>query len=171
MSSLLLGVGNILLQDEGIGVRVIEEFERRYRAPDGLDILDGGTSGFDLLDHIANRKHLIIVDAVKTGDPPGTIIRLEGERVPAFFLKKITPHQLGISDVLAATTLRDEQPEDIVLIGIVPETMDTGLELSAGIAAKVDTLIEMVLEELAARDLTPEAIPNGGTAAEASRTT
>ena len=165
MSSLLLGVGNILLQDEGIGVRVIEEFERRYRAPDGLDILDGGTSGFDLLDHIANRTHLIIVDAVRTGDPPGTIIRLDGERVPAFFRNKITPHQLGISDVLAATILRDEQPEDIVLIGIVPETMDTGLELSAGIAAKVDTLIQMVLEELEARDLIPEPVSNSGAAA------
>ncbi|RKZ35523.1 MAG: hydrogenase 2 maturation endopeptidase [Gammaproteobacteria bacterium] len=165
MNTLLLGVGNILLQDEGVGVRVVEEFQRRYLIPEGLDVLDGGTSGIDLLHHIANREHLIIVDAVKTGDPPGTVIRLGGDKVPAFFRQKITPHQLGISDVLAVATLRDEHPKNIVLIGIVPLTMETGLELSTAIAAKLDTLIDRVLEELEARGLAPEPIANGDAAA------
>lgn len=82
---LVLGVGNILLSDEGIGVRVVEALQQRYRVPEGVEMVDGGTCGMDLLDLIAGRDHLILVDAVATGGPPGTVVRLEGDEIPALF--------------------------------------------------------------------------------------
>jgi hydrogenase maturation protease len=148
MTILVLGLGNILLSDEGVGVRVVEALQERYRIPDGVDVVDGGTSGMDMLDMIANRDHLIVIDAVNTGEPPTTVLRLTGEAVPVFFRSKISPHQLGLSDVLAALRLLEAEPAGITLIGIVPAALDLGLELSPTIAAKLDDLVGMVRAEL-----------------------
>jgi hydrogenase maturation protease len=148
MSALVLGVGNILLADEGIGVRVVEAFQQRYVIPEGIDVLDGGTAGMDLLDTLSGRSHIIIVDAVRTGAEPGTIVRLAGQNVPALFNNRISPHQLGISDVLAVLRLIDQEPRHIALIGIVPLDLDPGLELSRAIADKIDEMVELVAGEL-----------------------
>jgi hydrogenase maturation protease len=148
MTVLVLGLGNILLSDEGVGVRVVEALQERYRIPDGVDVVDGGTSGMDMLDIIAGRDHLIVVDAVNTGEPPTSVIRLTGEAVPVFFRSKISPHQLGISDVLATLRLLESEPAGITLIGIVPLALDLGLELSPAIAARLDDLVGMVTDEL-----------------------
>jgi len=148
MTVLVLGLGNILLSDEGVGVRAVEALQRQYRIPDGVDVVDGGTSGMDMLDMIANRDHLIVIDAVNTGEPPATVMRLTGEAVPVFFRSKISPHQLGLSDVLAALRLLESEPAGITLIGIVPAALDLGLELSPTIAAKLDDLVGMVRAEL-----------------------
>jgi len=148
MTILVLGLGNILLSDEGVGVRVVEALQERYRIPDGVDVVDGGTSGMDMLDMIAGRDHLIVVDAVNTGDAPTSVIRLTGEAVPVFFQSKISPHQLGLSDVLATLRLLESEPAGITLIGIVPAALDRGLKLSPTIAAKLDDLVGMVRDEL-----------------------
>jgi hydrogenase maturation protease len=148
MSALVLGVGNILLADEGIGVRVVEAFQQRYVIPEGIDVLDGGTAGMDLLDALSGRSHIIIVDAVRTGAEPGAIVRLAGQNVPALFNNRISPHQLGISDVLAILRLIDQEPRHIALIGIVPLDLDPGLELSGAIADKIDEMVELVADEL-----------------------
>jgi hydrogenase maturation protease len=146
--ALVLGVGNILLTDEGVGVRVVESFQQRYVIPEGVDVLDGGTAGMDLLDALSARSHIVIVDAVRTGAQPGTIVRLTGADVPALFSNRISPHQLGISDVLAILRLVDQEPRHIALIGIVPFDLDLGLALSDAIAARVDDMVELVAEEL-----------------------
>ena len=156
MNVLVLGVGNILLSDEGIGVHVVEALQARYRLPAGLEIIDGGTSGMDLLDSIANRDHLVIVDAVHTGAEPGTLVELTGEDVPAFFLSKISPHQLGLSDVLATAALTGETPRDITLIGVVPESMETGLEMSPRIQAMLEPTLLVLLRHLNRLGLHPE---------------
>jgi hydrogenase maturation protease len=149
MSILVLGVGNILLSDEGIGVRVVEELERRYQFSDNVEVVDGGTAGMELLGTVASRDHVIIVDAVKTGDPAGTSVVLRNKNVPAFFREKISPHQLGISDLLAALSLTDEQPKGLSLIGMVPVSLATSIDLSPEIQAKVDEMLELVVAELA----------------------
>ena len=95
MSALVLGVGNVILGDEGIGVRAVEELQRRYSFPDDVELLDGGTSGIELLRYFDDIEHLLIVDAVSAGHPPGSVLRVEGEDVPATFETRITPHQLG----------------------------------------------------------------------------
>jgi hydrogenase maturation protease len=147
---LVLGAGNILLSDEGIGVRVVEALQRRCRFPEEVEILDGGTCGMDLLDIIAGRDHLILVDAVDTGSPPGTVVRLEGNQVPAVFRTKSSPHQLGLQDVLALLLLLDAAPAHVTVIGVQPASLDIGLELTPAIAARFDDMVEMVAGELAA---------------------
>ncbi len=97
MRILVLGVGNILLTDEAIGVRIVEALEQRYILPDYVEILDGGTAGMELLGDMANRDHLIIADAiVSKKNAPGTMMILRDEEVPALFTNKISPHQLGL---------------------------------------------------------------------------
>lgn len=150
MSILVLGLGNILLQDEGIGVRVIEALEAGYDVPDGVTVVDGGTAGMDMLNTIAGFKHMIVADAVKTGAPAGTVVVLKGDEVPAFFKGKLSPHQVGLSDLLAVMTLTDEQPETIALIGCVPFGMATSLEMTEGMKARVAEMLNLVLAELAA---------------------
>jgi hydrogenase maturation protease len=146
---LVLGVGNLLLSDEGVGVRALEVFEERFETPPGVELLDGGTSGMELLGYIQGRDALIILDAVTCDRPPGGIIRMEGEQVPALFRKKISPHQLGISDLIAAARLTDSLPATLVLFGVQPKHLDTGLVLSDPVAASLEQLAQLLALELA----------------------
>lgn len=148
LNILVLGIGNLLLQDEGAGVRAVEEFERKYVAPLGVELLDGGTSGIELLQYIQGKDSLIILDVVKSGNPPGTIIRLEGKDVPALFQKRISPHQLGLSDLLAVSQLTDRMPKQVVLFGIEPKSIETGLEMSEEVGRSIGSLADMVAQEL-----------------------
>lgn len=145
---LVLGVGSILMMDEGIGIRAVEELEKKYRFPENVEILDGGTSGIELLSYISGKDYLIIIDAIKSGNPPGTVLRVEGEDVSAQFLTRISPHQLGISDLLAAATLTDEIPKKLVLFGIEPKEIVMAIGLSDEVRASMDHLVEVVVDEL-----------------------
>jgi hydrogenase maturation protease len=148
VSALVLGVGNVLLQDEGVGVRTVEELLRRYRFGEDVHVLDGGTAGIELLRYIDGVEHLVIIDAISAGKKPGTVMRVEGEDVPATFETKITPHQLGLSDLLATARLTDVMPPYLVLFGVEPKTMETGLEFSAEVLGSLDKLCGHVVEEL-----------------------
>lgn len=148
MNVLVLGIGNVLLTDESIGVRAVDELRRRYRFPEGVELLDGGTAGIELLRYISNRDYLIIIDAIKSGHPPGTVVRVEGADIPALFRIRITPHQLGLSDLLAAAQLTGETPKNLVLFGIEPKSMTMGLELSEEVKNGLDKLVDVVVEEL-----------------------
>lgn len=148
MTILVLGVGNILLTDEGVGVRVVEALEGRYRIPEGVEVMDGGTAGMELLSSIAACDHLILVDAVNTGAEPGTLARLDDGQVPALFKTKISPHQLGISDLLGVLTVTGEMPGRMTLFGVVPYCLDTTIELSPAMVPKVDELLALVVGEL-----------------------
>jgi hydrogenase maturation protease len=143
-----MGVGSILMTDEGIGIRAVEEIQRRYRFPANVEVLDGGTSGIELLSYISGRDYLIIIDAIKSGNPPGTVLKVEGEDVPARFRTRISPHQLGISDLLAAATLTDEIPKQLVLFGIEPKEIVLGIGLSEEVRSSLDRLIQVVVDEL-----------------------
>lgn len=150
MNILVLGIGNVLLTDEGIGVRALKELERKYTFPANIELLDGGTAGIELLRHIRNRDCLIIIDAMKCGQKPGTVVRVEGNDVPAAFLTRISPHQLGLSDLLAAAMLTDELPKKLILFGVEPECMDIGLDLTETVEANVEKLVNLVADELRA---------------------
>jgi hydrogenase maturation protease len=151
---LVMGVGNLLLQDEGAGVRAVEEFSRRYERPAGVELLDGGTSGIELLQYLQGRDVLILMDVVRSGEPCGTLSRHEGDEVPSLFQKKISPHQLGISDLLATARLMGSMPGKVILYGIEPKTIDTGLELSAEIAGSIGRLTDLVADEIRAQGVT-----------------
>ena len=148
MNILVLGLGNILLADEGVGVHAVQALDDRYDLPEGVEVVDGGTTGMDLLDIIAGRDHVIVVDAVAGDDPPGTTMKLTGDAVPAFFRTRISPHQLGLSDVLATLHILGSAPQGLTLIGIRPDSIDMSLELSPLIAAKLDEVVGMIVAEL-----------------------
>ena len=145
---LVLGLGNILIQDEGIGVRVVERLVECYDIPAEVDVLDGGTAGLALYDDIVGRKHLIVVDAIENRCEPGTLITLRGEDVPSFFRNKVSPHQMALSDILAALEIMGEKPAQVVVIGIQPKDLGTGLEMSELISSQVDILVQRVIDQL-----------------------
>jgi hydrogenase maturation protease len=148
VKTLILGVGNLLLSDEGVGLRVVERLVAAYDLPEGVQALDGGTLGLDLLYYLEGIENLLIVDAVEMGKEPGTLVRLEGNEVPSFLSIKMSPHQIGIPDMLFAAQLKDLYPPNVVLWGVQPATFDTGLELSSAVAAQVDVLVSKVVEQL-----------------------
>jgi hydrogenase maturation protease len=144
----ILGVGNILLSDEGVGVRVVEHLSRQYRFPDNVQVLDGGVLGIRLMGVIGGTDILIVVDAVKNRNPPWTLYRMADDEVPRRVLAKQSLHQMDLPEVLALCSAIDKNPRTIV-VGIEPEDMTTmGVELTPTIAAKLDDLIAMVLAEL-----------------------
>jgi len=155
---LVLGIGNVLMMDDSLGIRAVDELERRFRFPEGVEILDGGTSGIELLSYLRNKDHLIVIDAVKSGLPPGTVVKAEGDEVPAKFMTRISPHQLGLSDLLAAATLSGELPKNMVLFGIEPEVVKLGLELSNPVKKNFDKLIDFVVQELKRIGCPPEPL-------------
>lgn len=157
MNILVLGIGNLLLSDEGVGVRVVEALERGYCLPTGVDTLDGGTSGMELMEMMAEREHLIVVDAVRTGAQPGSVVLLRDSQVPALFTQKISPHQLGLCDVLMALRFTDEFPQRLTLVGIVPESLAPGIGLSPTVERSVATALAQVLTLLAADGVTAVA--------------
>jgi hydrogenase maturation protease len=148
MSIVVLGVGNILLSDEGIGVRVIEKLQRDFDIPDNVVVIDGGTTGMEMLDDLSRSEHVIIIDAVRSGSAPATIVKLTDEQIPVFFRTKLSPHQIGLSDVLATLELIGEQPKAVSVIGIEPATLETGMSLSPQVSAQLPSLVEMVAAEL-----------------------
>jgi hydrogenase maturation protease len=154
---LVLGLGNILLQDEGIGVRVVQQLQQDYLLPAQVEILDGGTAGMALYEHIIDRTHLIVIDAVNTGQPPGTLVTLEHAAIPAYFRTKVSPHQMALSDILAALQIGGQTLPKIILLGIVPVSLQTGIGLSDSIAGKLSSLVAMTVGAL--RDIGCETRP------------
>ncbi len=148
MKIAVLGIGNILLSDEGIGVRVVEAIRERYEFPGSVEIIDGGTMGLDLLPFIEGKDSVLILDAVNIEKPPGTIVKIEGDEIPKFLSMKISVHQIGLPDMLSAAKLMGIMPEEICLIGIQPKNMETGLLLSDDVGDKLDSLIEIAMNKL-----------------------
>jgi hydrogenase maturation protease len=145
---MVLGVGSILMMDEGIGIRAIEELQNRYIFPDNVELLDGGTSGIELLSYISGKDYLIIIDAIKGNMPPGTVLKVDGEDVHAKFRTRISPHQIGISDLLASACLTGELPKQLIMFGIEPKTISMGIGFSDEVKSGFERLLSVVIEEL-----------------------
>lgn len=146
LNVLVLGLGNILLSDEGVGVRAVEALGHSFDCSDSVELVDGGTMGFDLLPYIEDRSHIIILDALKPGNAPGTILRID--EPPAYFRSKTSPHQTGLSDVLGIVVMTGDLPKHITLLGIEAKQISTGLTLSPEVADNLGRLVDMVVAEL-----------------------
>ncbi len=129
---------------------MVEELLRRYRFPAAVQVLDGGTLGMDLLRFLTGTQRLIVVDAIAGDGPPGTFYRLAGEEVQAYFREKVSLHELGIKDVLAVLAATGRPVAEVVVLGVQPESLDVGLELTSVVAAAVDKAVAAVVAELAA---------------------
>ncbi|MBI2389156.1 MAG: hydrogenase maturation protease [Deltaproteobacteria bacterium] len=142
----VLGVGNLLMADEGVGVRCAQAVERVV--PPHVRVIDGGTSTHELLEDLEDLDLLIIVDAVASGRAPGAIVRLEDGSIPSAFSNKLSPHQHGINDLLATLRLLGRAPRRVVLLGVEPKRVALDLELSPEIAAALPALIARVVREI-----------------------
>jgi hydrogenase maturation protease len=148
MPVLVLGIGNLIMSDDGVGMRVVEQLAKRYRIPEGVQLLQGGTLGLNLLPDLQGVERLLVVDALETGEPPGTLLRLAGDEIPLAFETRFSPHEMGLKDLLTVAALMGESPHEVVLWGIQPERLDLGEELSPTVAALLDDLTARVAEEL-----------------------
>lgn len=144
---LILGIGNILLKDEGIGVHVVNKI-KEMSLPENVEVLDGGTAGLDLVDFISGYKKLIVIDAVNAGGEPGTIYRLTEENLDIKPKAIMSFHDIDFLDALYMSDIMKEKPEEIVVIGIEPKNMSDGVDLSPEIEEKIPIIINAVLKEL-----------------------
>nr|WP_274600200.1 HyaD/HybD family hydrogenase maturation endopeptidase [Thiocystis violacea] len=144
----MIGWGNILLSDEGVGVHALRRLERDYRYAPEVQLVDGGTSGLDLLPLFGEYRRILMLDAVALDEAPGEIRVIRGADIRRLLTQKLSVHHLGVSDVLAVAELLDYAPEEIVLVGIVPEHLELGLELSPTLVARLPSFIETTLSIL-----------------------
>ncbi len=145
--TLIMGIGNILLRDEGLGVRVVEAMQQ-FDLPDGVELVDAGTAGADLVEVIADRGKVIVIDAIEAGAEPGTIVRLAAEDLMPDDGASISLHQLGLVESLRMAQQLGCAPGEVVVFGVQPGEIRAGLELSPAVAAVVPAVVEAVLAEL-----------------------
>jgi len=144
----ILGIGNTVRQDEGVGVHLLQTLENKL--PAEIELIDGGTLGLALLDFVEKTKKLLILDAVEAGKEPGEVVVWRKEQVPYFMASKMSIHQVGFAEVLNLAKFRDNYPEDIVVIGIQPQCLDWGTELSEPVQQSLSSALQqvfLVLEE------------------------
>ncbi|VEN74214.1 Hydrogenase expression/formation protein [Candidatus Desulfarcum epimagneticum] len=145
---MILGIGCILYTDEGFGVRVVERLQERYEFPDHVSVVDGGVLGIHLLGVISQADHLVVVDAVKNKQPPGTLCRIEGHDVPARIRAKNSLHQIDFLEALTLCQALDKVPETVIL-GMEPTDIETlCVELSDMAKDRMDEMIGMILKEM-----------------------
>jgi hydrogenase maturation protease len=147
---LVLGIGNLLWADEGFGVRCVEKLAAEWEVPEGVTVMDGGTQGLYLLPYVQGAKRLIVFDAIDYGLVPGTMKRVEGDEVPRFMgAKKMSLHQTGFQEVIAAADLTGQLPEKLLLIGVQPEELeDYGGSLRPVVKARLDDAVAMAVAQL-----------------------
>jgi hydrogenase maturation protease len=146
--TLILGIGNLLLSDDGVGVHFVQRLEATRKLPGDVQVVDGGTAGLDLLYYLQDISKLIVVDAMQTGGPPGSLRRLTGDQVPAYMALKMSPHEIALPDMLAAARLRGLYPPEVIIWGVQPGSLELGVELSPEVAARLDELVEKVVGEI-----------------------
>lgn len=149
---LILGVGNVLWADEGFGVRCVERLHQMYEFPAHVTVMDGGTQGLYLLQHVQAATHVLIFDAVDYGLAAGTLKVVRDEAVPQFMgAKKMSLHQVGFQETLAAAQFTHQYPDNITLIGIQPEDLeDYGGGLTATVQRQLAATLDLGLQELQA---------------------
>jgi hydrogenase maturation protease len=144
---LILGIGNILLRDEGAGCHVIEALGK-MELPESVELLDGGTAGADLVDFICDRQKVIFIDAVQADVEPGSILRMTAADLDANPGQSVSLHEFGIVETLKAAEQLGCAPNEVVIFGVRPEQDSCGTELSEKVAAAVPKAAKLILDEL-----------------------
>ncbi len=145
---MIMGVGNLLLTDEGFGIHTIKLLEERYEFPQNVSLVDGGVLGLNLLGVISEADQLIVIDAIKNGGPPGSMYRIDGEAIPERVRAKNSLHQVDLLETLTLCQALDKTPETVIL-GVEPEDIESlSIDLTPTTKAKVDNIIEMILAEI-----------------------
>ena len=143
---LVLGIGNVLMGDEGVGVHVIRQLEKE-EIPDGVELLDGGTGSFLLLDPMQRARKIILIDATLDDNSPGTVRRLT-PRFSTDYPRTLAAHDIGLKDLLDAFYLLGHQVDVVLFAVSIPPLQDMGLELSPAVAARIPEITALVRDEL-----------------------
>jgi len=145
--ALVLGVGNILRRDDGVGVRVVEAMKSR-ELPGNVELLDGGMASVDLLGSLIHRDKVIIIDAARYGNEPGTLYRFTVDDVMGQGQSLTSLHQVGVFEMLTMARHLGCAPKEVVILGVESGEVDWGSELSPEVAGVVPEVVELVLAEL-----------------------
>jgi hydrogenase maturation protease len=147
---LVLGLGNVLLEDDGVGSAAIARLRHRFEPPAAVRVFDGGTLGLSLLPYLQMADAVVLVDAVRADAAPGTLVRLDGDDVGPAVATRLSPHQVGVVDLLDGARWLDRYPARVVLVGIVPESMELAIGLSPSVGASLTALVGQIVQEAAA---------------------
>jgi hydrogenase maturation protease len=143
---IIIGIGNLILRDEGVGVHAVRELEGR-KLPAHVEIIDGGTSLMELLPVIQDAERIIVIDALRGGGEPGTVYRVTPDDLMAETERTLSLHQVSLLEVLGMVRQLGGDPQ-VVIIGVEPHEISWGMELTAEVEAKLPQVVEAVLEEL-----------------------
>jgi hydrogenase maturation protease len=146
--ALVIGLGNPLMADDGLGIAALDRLRQWWTLPESVRLVDGGTWGMSLLPVVEEADELLLIDAIDRGEAPGRLIILEREAVPRFLGVKLSPHQIGLSEVLALAELRGRLPDTVVVMGLQPERVEMFSGLSPAVASGIDRLLATVVERL-----------------------
>ena len=147
-SIVVLGVGNILLTDEGLGVHVIEDLKANYTFTPQISLIDGGTMGMELLTYMRGMKKILLIDAVNGGEAPGTIYEFPHRELEQYFTDHISVHEVGMQDILRIRAIQENPLEDAIVIGVEPESLDVGFEPSVPVQKALPEVKDRVLRVL-----------------------
>ncbi len=156
----IIGIGNVLMGDDGLGPYTIKFLESRYVFPDRVELEDGGTPGLDFMPYLTGARAVIVLDTVSSDGEPGTLkVYRDRDIIGSAPPPRLTPHQPGLREALMATELTDSSPEEMVLLGVVPQTTEQGTVLSEPVRAAVEPLVEAVVAELERLGVAPMPRP------------
>lgn len=144
----ILGIGNTLFSDEGVGIYLLPILETALKDFENIEFVEGLTDGMKLLGPVEDAENLIIIDAINAGKPGGTIIKLVGDEIPAYFGIKMSVHQMGFQEVLLAAKLRERYPKQIVMFGMQPTSLELGIGLTETNQARLGELAQSIIEQV-----------------------
>lgn len=148
-ATVVLGLGNPLMGDDGLGLAVLDRLREEWDIPDAVELVDGGTWGMTLLPLIEDADRLVLIDAIRSGAPAGTVVEVEREYLPRYFAHKLSPHQIDLKEVLALAELRGTLPAETVAIGAEPGEVVLSTALTAPLEDAVDQVLLAVVARLA----------------------
>lgn len=155
---IVLGLGNILMGDEGVGVHFVRWFAERHCLPPEVEIVDGGTMGYVLLDTISRASHLIVVDCIRLDDSPGSLYRFTREEMEAHLPPPTSAHEVKFSDVLCKAEMMGDCPE-MTFLCVIPERIgDMVLEMTDTMRVKFPEMETLLLKELAIHHISAERV-------------
>jgi hydrogenase maturation protease len=160
--TVVIALGSPIMTDDGVGLAALARLQQEWTL-DGVELVDGATWGLSLVPVIEDAGRLLLVDAIAAHAEPGDVVELERDRLPMYISRKLSPHQVDMKDALAIAEWRGHLPNEVVAIGIQPETIELGTELSPRVAASLDALVAAVVRRLeswghACRQHVPSAV-------------
>jgi hydrogenase maturation protease len=144
----VLGLGNLLNQDEGFGIHALQALQAAIPASAEVEFVDGGVLGMNLLPMVEESSHLLVLDAIDSSQPPGTILELNGDQIPLFSVTKLSEHQVGFQEVLGLARFRGNLPASLHLIGVQPHDLNSGIGLSQAVSATLPEVISRAIAKL-----------------------